>query len=87
MGDLLNIVMEDPKVKEEMVSRAKKAIKDITFTKKDMVKIKTAIVDMIIETCNPDVNEEAYYEIQELVVKKMKQIIVDKFSGTIDIKE
>ncbi|MCK4529134.1 hypothetical protein KAW18_17345 [candidate division WOR-3 bacterium] len=87
MSDLLNIVMEDPKVKEEMVSRAKKAIKDITFTKKDMVKIKTAIVDMIIETCNPDVNEEAYYEIQELVVKKMKQIIVDKFSGTIDIKE
>lgn len=82
MGDLLNIVMEDPEVKEEMISRAKKAIKDITFTKKDMVQIKTAIVDMIIETCNPDVNEEAYYEIQELVVKKMKQIIVDKFSGT-----
>lgn len=52
-----------------------------------MARIKTAIVDMIVETCNPDVDEDAYYEIQKLIVKKMKQIIVDKFSDIIDIKE
>ena len=65
MSDLLNIVMEDPKVKEEMISRAKKAIKDITFTKKDMARIKTAMVDTIIETCGLDADgDDSYYEIQ-----------------------
>lgn len=87
MSDLLNTVMEDPEIKKEMISRAKEAIKGITLTKKDMARIKTAIVDMIVETCNPDVDEDAYYEIQKLIVKKMKQIIVDKFSDIIDIKE
>ena len=85
MSDLLNTVMEDPEIKKEIISRAKEAIKNITLTKKDIGRIKTAIVNMIIECCDED--NDAYYEIQDLMMKEVKKFIVDKFSDTIDIKE
>lgn len=76
MSDLLDILMKDPTVKEEMVLRAKKAIKDLVFTKQDETKIKAVIINTIVEACDSD---DCIYEIQNLITKEMKKIIVNKF--------
>ena len=83
MSDLLDILMKDPTVKEEMVLRARKSIKNLVFTKKDTMKIKTAMVDMIAEMCDltSGDNDDNYYEIQDLITKAMKKIITNKFSN------
>ena len=80
MSDLLNLIMEDPAIKKEVVSRAKKAIKDIAFTKEDMIKIKTSMVNTIVDATSPDPEDEHYYEIQDLLMNEIKKIITDRFS-------
>lgn len=84
MSDLLNIIMEDPTIKEEIVLRAKKAIKDIVFTKSDITKVRTAMIDAIvnISSFSEDDIGDNYFEIQDLIVKKIRKILINKFSDT-----
>ena len=86
MSDLLDIIMKDPAVKEEIILRAKKAIKNVTFTKQDITKIKTAIINAVVKLCDSvdeddggDEDNDSYYEIQELITKEMKRIVISKF--------
>ena len=80
MSDLLDILMKDPAVKKEMVLRAKKAIKDIVFTKQDIIKIKIAVMDSIIEISDlSNEDDDVYYEIRKVLAKEMKKVIINKF--------
>lgn len=84
MSDILNILMEDPAVKEEIVLRAKQAVRNITFTKQDMTEIKAAVVNMVVKQCTTLEDDDFYYDIQYIIKGVTKKLVTDRFSDLID---
>lgn len=82
MSDILDILMEDPTVKEKMIVKAKKAVEDIVFTKEDITRLRTTMIDMLCEIFNNSDVDDLYYDIQEILAKKMKKTLIDAFSNT-----